>query len=155
MCGLRALFRGIVLCGFLVLLKFWLFVFSCALCGLAPTDVFHTSTPMRFHVYRLRVSAVVLRRATLGIAQICIPEPNAFTDPKPMATSLHAIPKKFFLRIHELKTSLMFIGIPRKRLASLRVSWALRHLWLRLWNSSTIICWMDRKVFFKDWRRCT
>ena len=64
--------------------------------------------------------------------QVSIPEPNAFTNPKPMATSLHAIQKKFFLRIHELKTSLMFVRIPRKRLASLRVSWALRHLWLGL-----------------------
>ena len=58
--------------------------------------------------------------------------------------------KKIFLRIHDLKASLMFVRIPRKRSASLRVSWVLRHLWLHLWNSS-IICWMGRKVFFKDW----
>ena len=69
MCGPRALFRSIVLCGCLVLLKFWLFVFSHALCRLAPTNFSHTSTLMTFHVYRLRVSAVVLRRVTLGIAR--------------------------------------------------------------------------------------
>ena len=46
MCGPRALFRSIVLCGCLVLLKFWLFVFSHALCRLAPTNFSHTSTLM-------------------------------------------------------------------------------------------------------------
>jgi len=44
MCGPRALFRSIVLCGCLVLLKVWLCVFSHALCRLAPTNFSHTST---------------------------------------------------------------------------------------------------------------
>ena len=81
---------------------FWFFssfgclFFSCALCRLAVTDAFHTST---FHAHEIPCLPVAglccgsTPRDAWHRAQICIPEPNAFTDPKPMATSLHAIQK--------------------------------------------------------------